>query len=108
MALSPIDPLRYAVLATRALAHLVRGEDTEAISWADRAAREPGAHALIAVIAAACYSAGGDRPRAAAWIGAARAQHPTLSRDRFFRSFPFADAVARRRVSDALRQAGFD
>ena len=108
MALSPIDPLRYAMLATRALAHLVRGEDTEAISWADRAAREPGAHALIAVIAAACHSAGGDQPRAAAWIGAARAQHPTLSRDRFFRSFPFADAVARRRVSDALRQAGFD
>lgn len=108
MALSPIDPLRYAMLATRALAHLVRGEHSEAVDWADRAAREPGAHALIAVIAAACHAAASDQAGGEAWVRAARAQSPTVSRARFFRSFPFGDPATRRHISDALGHVGLD
>jgi len=108
MALSPIDPLRYAMLATRALSHLIRGEYADAVSWADRAAREPGAHALIAVIAAACSAAASDQARGEAWISVARAQNPGLSRERFFRSFPFGDPVARQHIFDALGNVGLD
>ena len=108
MALSPIDPLRYAMLATRALAHLIRGERSEAMAWADRAAREPGAHALIAAIAAACDAAGGNQAGAEAWIRKARGQHPALTRARFFPSFPFGEAAALSQVSKALGQAGLE
>ena len=58
MRLSPLDPLYYAMLATRAFTHMVMGEDAEAADWAERAARSPGAHVLIALIAVAavyCY-----------------------------------------------------
>ena len=48
MRLSPLDPLHYGMLGTRAFAHLVLGEDAEAARWAERAARAPGAHVLTA------------------------------------------------------------
>ena len=106
MALSPVDPLRYAMLATRALSHLVRGEDAAAAAWAERAAREPGAHALIAVIAAACHAANEDLTKARAWIEAARKRQSSVTCDRFFRSFPFEDAATRDRISGALKRSG--
>ncbi|MGH8187332.1 MAG: winged helix-turn-helix domain-containing tetratricopeptide repeat protein, partial [Steroidobacteraceae bacterium] len=55
MRLSPLDPLHYAMLATRAFTHMVVSEDAEAARWAERGARAPGAHVLIAMIAAAAH-----------------------------------------------------
>ncbi len=106
MALSPLDPLHYAMLATRALSHLVRDERAEAADWAERAAREPGAHALIEIIAAACHGANGDDARARHWVAGARRRQPQLSRARFFRSFPFADRGLREQLSHILAVAG--
>lgn len=106
VALSPLDPLRYAMLATRALSHLVRGDSSEAISWADKAAREPGAHALIAVIAGLCRAIEGDKTGAARWITVARQRHPSISREHFLRSFPFADLDMQAQVDAALSAAG--
>ena len=57
MRLSPLDPLHYAMQATRAFTHLALGEDAEAALWAERGARSPGAHVLIAMIAAAAHGA---------------------------------------------------
>jgi hypothetical protein len=102
MALSPLDPLHYAMAATRALSHIVCGEDAEAAVWAERAARLPGAHVLIAMIAAAAHSLSGDRDRAAAWAANVRERNPAITTDDFFRSFPFADAAVRRRITTAL------
>ena len=51
--LSPIDPLRYGMLGTRALTYIVDGNYEEAARWAEKAAHAPGAHHLIAMIAAA-------------------------------------------------------
>src|SRR6185295_20188886 len=50
MALSPLDPLLYAMLAARAFSHVVRDELDDASLWIDRARRSPGAHVLIDVI----------------------------------------------------------
>ncbi|HEY1706834.1 MAG TPA: winged helix-turn-helix domain-containing protein, partial [Rhizomicrobium sp.] len=49
MRLSPLDPLYYAMLGTRAFSHMVAAEDAQAAQWAERAARSPGAHVLIAL-----------------------------------------------------------
>lgn len=107
MALSPIDPLHYAMLATRGLSHLVRGDDRIAQEWAERAARSPGAHVVIGLIAAACCLLNGDDARARAWAADVRQRHPGFTRDDFFRSLPFQAIEARRRIDQALERLGF-
>jgi TolB-like protein len=107
MRLSPLDPLHYAMIATRALAHLARGEDAAAAQWAERAALSPGAHVMIAMIAAAAHALGGDPARAAAWAADVRTRDAALARADFFRSFPMQSAAMRARVAAALDRLGF-
>ena len=106
MALSPLDPLHYAMAATRAFSHIVCGETAEAAAWADKAARSPGAHVLIAMIAVAAHGMHGDPERAAAWAANVRERNPALTATDFFRSFPFADPAVRQRVAKALAASG--
>lgn len=106
MALSPLDPLRYAMLATRAISHLVRADHQAAAHWAERSAREPGAHALIALIAAACHGLNGDDARAQAWLAEAQRRQPAVTCNRFLRAFPFADPAIREEITVALRRTG--
>ena len=107
MRLSPLDPLYYAMLGTRAFTHMVMGEDAEAAEWAERAARSPGAHVLIALIAVAAHALGGDAVRAASWAANVRSRNPALSRSDFFRAFPMKCEATRLRVSEALARVGF-
>jgi TolB-like protein len=107
MRLSPLDPLYYAMLGTRGLTHLALGEDAEAAAWAERAARSPGAHVLIAMIAAAAHALNGDIERASHWAADVRERDPTLTREDFFRSFPMKSATLRARFSRALAGFGF-
>lgn len=107
MRLSPLDPLHYAMLGTRAMTHMAEGEDLEAAAWAERAAHSPGAHVLIAMIAAAAHALAGDEARAASWAANVRTRNPTLTREDFFRSFPMKSEVMKARVSSALARHGF-
>jgi len=107
MRLSPLDPMYYAMLGTRAFTHMVVGENLAAAEWAERAARSPGAHVLIAMIAAATQSMIGDDAKAAAWASDVRSRNPVLKREDFFRSFPIKSAVTRARLANALERLGF-
>jgi tetratricopeptide (TPR) repeat protein len=107
MRLSPLDPLYYAMLATRAFTHMVVGEDAEAADWAERAARSPGAHVLIALIAVAAHALRGDELRAASWAASVRSRNPALTQSDFFRAFPMNSQATRARVSNALARFGF-
>jgi TolB-like protein len=107
MRLSPIDPLHYAMLGTRAFTHMVLGEDVEAAEWAERAARSPGAHVLIAMIAAAAHGLKGDAGRATAWAANVRERNGALTRADFCRAFPMKSEGMRSRVLRALEQIGF-
>ncbi|MFN2377297.1 MAG: winged helix-turn-helix domain-containing protein [Candidatus Binatia bacterium] len=107
MALSPLDPLYYAMSATRALSHIVRGEEAEGASWAEKAARSPNAHVLIALIAAVAHHLNGDCGSSAAWAARVKARGPALTRNDFFRSFPFVDGATRGRFSNSLVTIGF-
>lgn len=107
MRLSPLDPLHYAMQGTRAFTHVAVGEDAQAAYWAERAARSPGAHVLIAMIATACHALAGDMARAAFWAANVRERKPSLTRDDFFRAFPMKAEQVRQRVSDALGIYGF-
>lgn len=107
MRLSPLDPLFYAMLATRGLTHMATGEDAEAARWVERAARWPGAHVLIAMIATAAHALANDRSRAATWAANVRERNPALTREDFFRCFPMKTDAMRTRVSQALAQFDF-
>jgi TolB-like protein len=107
MRLSPLDPLYYGMLGTRAFAHLVLGEGAEAARWAERAARAPGAHVLIAMIASAMHAIAGDETASVAWAANVRERNPALRRDDFFRSFPMKSVAARGQLEQALARRGF-
>ena len=107
MRLSPLDPLYYAMLSARGLTHVTLGEDREAADWTDRGARAPGAHALIAMIAAAANQLAGLQDRARTWAADAQHRMPGVTRTDFFQIFPIRDPHQRQRMAEALAQLGF-
>ncbi len=106
-ALSPLDPLAYAMLGTRALSHVALGEHADAARYGERAARAPGAHPLIAMIAALSHALAGDAEAAARWVQIVGERRPDLGGEDFLRAFPFSDPALRRRVATTLRGLGW-
>ncbi|HSV02401.1 MAG TPA: winged helix-turn-helix domain-containing protein [Phenylobacterium sp.] len=104
LALSPLDPLAYGMLGVRALSHMVLDEPAQAAEWGEQAARAPGAHPLIEMIAAVGHAMNGEAARAAAWAASARRRNPNLRAADFLQAFPFRDAATRRRVVLALER----
>jgi tetratricopeptide (TPR) repeat protein len=107
LALSPLDPLRYAMLAVRAFCAMVTDEPAKAADWAEQAARSPGAHVMIEMIAVAAHSLNGDDASASAWAAAVRNRQPNFTKADFLRTFPFRPSRAGVRVFKALERAGF-
>jgi TolB-like protein len=107
MRLSPLDPLHYAMLATRAFTHMAVGEDVEAAEWAERAARSPGSHVLIAMIAAAAHALKGDAVRGSFWAQNVRKRNVALTSADFNRAFPIKSDSMRTRVQSVLGKLGF-
>jgi TolB-like protein/Tfp pilus assembly protein PilF len=107
MRLSPLDPLHYAMLATRAFTHMAAAEDAQAAHWAERGARSPGAHVLVGMVAVAAHTLVGDAARAAFWTANVHERSASLTRQDFFRAFPMKSEPMRARVDRALATAGF-
>lgn len=107
MQLSPLDPLYYAMLGTRSLSHMVDGDNEEAALWADKAARSPGAHVLIAMIAVVTHALAGLEQGAIKWADDVRSRNGKLSQEDFFRSFPVKSEDVRARASAAFKAQGF-
>lgn len=91
LSLSPIDPLQYAFLAVRAMAHLAEGEYETATHWGEQAANAPLAHHLIDLIATACNYQAGNQTQAEFRRDRARTRSPNFTREDFFRSMPTQD-----------------
>jgi TolB-like protein len=107
MALSPIDPLLYAMLATRAITDLIEDDRAAAATCADRAARAPGAHYLVGAIAVAAQDLAGQGERAADWAARVKSRRPDASVEDFFRAFPFRDPKLRALLQASLSKYGF-
>ncbi len=107
MRLSPLDPLYYAMLGTRSLSHMVDGDYEEAARWSDRAARAPGAHVLIAMIAVVAHALAGHGLGASRWTDNVRSRNPALTHEDFFRSFPVKSEDVRGRATAAFKDQGF-
>ncbi|WP_324826789.1 winged helix-turn-helix domain-containing tetratricopeptide repeat protein [Qipengyuania zhejiangensis] len=104
--LSPLDPLAYAMVSSRALAALQNGDLGQAAELGARAARMPGAHKHIELIAAFTAHLVGDQAGAQRWLAKARSADPALSADTFFRAFPFANTVAREVMERSMKDLG--
>jgi DNA-binding SARP family transcriptional activator len=87
--LSPFDPLQFAMLASRALAHVRLGEVEEAADWAVKATSRPNAHAHILAIAVECLLLANRRDEARGFIGRIRERVPAYSVEDFLRAFRF-------------------
>ena len=105
--LSPIDPLTYGMIGVRSFGSLQRGDVESAASLADRAARTPGAHFVISMIATAMNEIAGHADRAASWSATTRDKRPDASRAQFFNSLRFVPGESRRRLDAALVRHGF-
>lgn len=107
MRLSPLDPLLYGMLGTRALSTLQTGDAAVAAQLGDRAARAPGAHYLIGMLAVATNALGGQDAVAEGWGARVRQRRPDATREQFLRSFPFQVPEVRGRIDGALARFGF-
>lgn len=107
MRLSPLDPLYYAMLGARGFTHIAREEYVEAVKWTEQAARSPGAHVFMAVLAAAAQGLAGNMSRAREWAADVRARRPILSSADFFRGYPVQAEPMRTRMATTLRELGF-
>ncbi|HVL20610.1 MAG TPA: winged helix-turn-helix domain-containing protein [Amaricoccus sp.] len=105
--LSPLDPLLYAMRATKALARIGNGDFAAAARYAEAAARTPRAHVVIAMIAAASNALAGDERAARRWTATARQASPTADCAYFLEALPAADPETRRRLTEGLRRSGF-
>lgn len=106
ISLSPIDPLNYAMLATRALSHAVRGDFISAAEWSARAVRSPNAHVQIYVIAAFAHELTGNRLQALGYVDHVRHSKPGYKKSDFLKSFPFRDAKTVAQIGQSLQRLG--
>jgi TolB-like protein len=106
ISLSPIDPLNYAMLATRALIHSSRGNHIMAAEWAERAVRSPNAHVQIYAVAAFANELIGNRRKAEGYASHIRRANPGYDRSDFLKAFPFRDAKAREMMEQSLQRLG--
>jgi TolB-like protein len=107
MQLSPLDPLYYAMLSLRGLTYIAAGDYQAGAKWADRGARAPGAHVLIAMIAAAAHVLAGNDDQARYWADDVRSRNPVPSRTDFFSAFPIRSTSMQTQISAALESLGF-
>jgi DNA-binding SARP family transcriptional activator len=87
--LSPFDPLQFAMLASRALAHLRLGQYEEAADWAFKGAMRPNAHVHIQTIAAHCLAAAGRVEEGRSLIHAIHKTAPAYTLADFLAAFRF-------------------
>lgn len=106
LSLSPLDPMSYAMHATRAMSAVMIEDFDEARRCAEQAVNTPRAHFYITMIAAAVHELGGARLSAERYRDLALAQKPDANAELFFRAFPFQRPDDRERMTGAFRRLG--
>jgi tetratricopeptide (TPR) repeat protein len=103
--LSPYDPMTFAMLGAKALAHARLGQYEQAAEWGIKATLRPNAHTHILAIAAECLALAGRGEEARAFSSRIQQARPGYSIENFLSSFhfPAKDAATFR---GAARDAG--
>ena len=104
--LSPLDPMLFAMLASRAMALMRLGRYEEAADWAVRSAARPNAHDHIRAIAMYCLALAGRTQEAKEFAATIRRSQAGYGLDAFIKAFrlgPDLEVLVRKasRVIDA-------
>lgn len=105
-ALSPMDPLLFGMLASRALALARLGRGEEAAEWAMRSVARPNAHVHIRAIAMICLALGGRTGEAREMAAAIRREQPDYGVADFLQAFKM-DAQGQAQVHQAAKVVAF-
>lgn len=105
--LSPLDPLLYGMYGVRSQMLIQTGDLAGAAQWGDRAATTPGAHYLIAMIAAVANGLGGREQQARRWSAEAKRRKPDATVAQYLAAFPIRNDTVRARIETELKRLGF-
>jgi len=89
--LSPYDPLMFAMLASRAMAHLRLGQYDQAATWAVQAIGQWNAHVHTWAIAAHCLAAAGRTEQARSVVGTIHKMRPGYGIDDYLSAMHYAE-----------------
>ncbi|MCC2616165.1 winged helix-turn-helix domain-containing protein [Aestuariibacter halophilus] len=89
VSLSPIDPFLYGFYGIRAFSYLADEDIENACFWAEKAALQPEAIAVMDLLAAALFEMNKDMASATKWVARARQRHPHIDSGYFFKALPF-------------------
>ena len=98
--LSPLDPMRFAMLATHAFNSALDDRLDRAVDLARQAAAQPNAHCHIVAVASLCCALGARPEIAGRYLASLRRVRPDYRAGDFFRAFPFQS----RRQVDLFRR----
>lgn len=104
--LSPLDPLLYGFLGTRALGLMAQGHYASAADWADRSAHAPGALIVMDLIAVVANELAGRTGAARHWATRARTRRPEITQQHLFDALPFRSKPFRALATKALARHG--
>jgi TolB-like protein/Tfp pilus assembly protein PilF len=105
--LSPLDPFLYAMQSAKGFSLAHTGDLEQACHWLDIGSRQPGAHYLVSIIAAAINQIAENHDQARYWAERTRQLRPDASIEQFFVAYPLRDPRMRSGVHTALRDLGF-
>ncbi|NIB42653.1 transcriptional regulator [Pseudomaricurvus alkylphenolicus] len=104
LTLSPLDPFSYGFYGIRAFSFLADDDRENAHIWAEKSAHQPGALAIMDLLAAATSDITHRPDRANAWLHKARERSPHIDSQQFFAALPFVSGQIREALSTAFRR----
>jgi TolB-like protein len=105
--LSPLDPFLYAMQSAKGFSLAHTGDLEQACHWLDTGSRQPGAHFVVSIIAAAINQSAENHDMARYWADRTRQLRPDASIEQFFVAYPLRDQRLGSAIRAALRDLGF-
>lgn len=106
ISLSPLDPFLYGFYGIKAFSYLADEDVKSARVWAEKAALQPEAIALMDVLAAAMCEMDDDISAARKWVEFAKKRNPLIDQNYFFKALPFSHGKIRSLISSSLIRLG--
>jgi TolB-like protein/Tfp pilus assembly protein PilF len=108
MALSPLDPLYYGMLANQTLNEIAQDNLTAAMTLAEKAVHSPGTYHYPILWAAIAAELNGNRDTMERWRDRALLDWPQASADAFLQTFPIKDPTLLKTITGSLRRMGIE
>lgn len=104
--LSPLDPHLQSMLGIRTLAALLRGEDDDAVAYAEQTLRAPNPHLYVYMIVAIIFLQAGQMAKAKACLEKIRARNSAFSSKEFLSHYNLRDPEQKAVLVRAVEQLG--